>query len=216
VAKDVRSWRLERLDETAIYLPVTSSFGGTASGNNGRPDGVIAVRARRSEAAATASVERLMRQTHADLQTTIGDARTAFTTQSAFAGSRMGAIGAAIIGILGLLITSVGIYGTVAFAVTQRTQEIGVRMALGASRESVVAMVLWETMRPAAVGAVLGLAGGAGASSLMHSILFGLSTMDPVTFAGASAFLIAVAVVAGYVPARKATRVDPMVALRYE
>jgi ABC-type antimicrobial peptide transport system permease subunit len=128
----------------------------------------------------------------------------------------MGAIGAAIIGILGLLITSVGIYGTVAFAVTQRTPEIGVRMALGASRESVVAMVLWEAMRPAAVGAVLGLAGGAGASSLMHSILFGLSTMDPVTFAGASAFLIAVAVVAGYVPARKATRVDPMVALRYE
>jgi macrolide transport system ATP-binding/permease protein len=216
VAKDVRSWRLERIDDTAIYVPVAAAFGGTASGSNGRPDGVIAVRARGSEAAATAAVERLMRQSHAELQTTIGDARTAFTTQNAFAGSRLGALGAAIIGILGLLITSVGIYGTVAFAVTQRTQEIGVRMALGASRRSVLRMVLWETMRPAAVGAVLGFAGGAAAARAMHAVLFGLSTLDPMTFAGVSAFLIAVALVAGYVPARRATRVDPMVALRYE
>src|SRR5215472_15198236 len=74
VTKDVRSWRLERIDETAIYVPVTAAFGGTANGHNGRPDGVIAVRARGSEAMATAAVERLMRQSHGELQTTIGDA----------------------------------------------------------------------------------------------------------------------------------------------
>jgi putative ABC transport system permease protein len=100
--------------------------------------------------------------------------------------------------------------------VTQRTQEIGVRMALGASRKSVLRMVLWETMRPVALGAVLGLAGGVAASRLMHSVLFGLSTLDPVTFAGVSGLLVGVALIAGYVPARKATRVDPTVALRYE
>ena len=216
VAKDVRSWRLERYDDTDVYLPVTSGYGGTASGNDGRPMGVIALRARGSEAGAIAAVRRVLQVSHPELQITIGDARTAFTTQNAFLSSRLGAIGAAIIGILGLLMTSVGIYGTVAYAVTQRTREIGVRMALGASRSDVFALVLRETMRPVAAGLALGFAGAAMASRLMHSVLFGLSTLDPMAFVGVSCFLTAVALTAGYIPARRAMRVDPMIALRYE
>jgi len=216
VARDVRAWRLERVDDTGVYLPVTSAFGGNASGNNGRPMGVIAIRARRAEGEAIASVRRLLQSAHPELQASLGDARTAFTTQNAFIFSRLGAIGTAVIGILGLLMTSAGIYGTVAFAVTQRTQEIGIRMALGAARASVLSLVLRDTMRPVAAGLVLGFAAAAAVSRLMHAILFGLSTLDPIAFLGVSAFLTAVALLAGFVPARRATRVDPLVALRYE
>lgn len=124
--------------------------------------------------------------------------------------------GSAIIGVLGLLLASVGIYGMVSFAVSQRTHEVGVRMALGARGGDVLGLVLREAMRPVVIGVVVGLAAAAGVSQILVAFLFGLSTLDPVTFVSVAALLIAVALLAGYVPARRATKVDPMVALRYE
>jgi predicted permease len=113
---------------------------------------------------------------------------------------------------LALAIT--GIYGVTSFTVARRTQEIGVRMALGAERRHVLALVLGHALRLAAIGIAAGLAGAVFASKFLASLLYGVSPTDPTTLAGVSALLLGVAIVACLLPARRATRVDPLVALR--
>ena len=121
-----------------------------------------------------------------------------------------------ILGALALALASVGVYGIVAYAATQRTQEIGIRMALGAQRWGILRLMLWEGMRLVAIGMGIGLLGSTCLSFLLRSLFYGLSPIDPVTFLGVSLVLAAAALLACYIPARRATRVDPMVALRYE
>ena len=117
---------------------------------------------------------------------------------------------------LALLLASIGIYGVVSFGVTERTREIGVRMALGASRGSVLGLVIGQGMKPVFAGVALGMAGSFAASRLITGFLFGVATTDWVTFSIAPALLGIVALAANLVPARRAASVDPMVALRYE
>ena len=118
------------------------------------------------------------------------------------------------IGILGLVLASVGVYGVLSYTVSQRRQEIGVMVALGASSRNVLRMVVGQGMRLAGIGIVLGLFGAALAGMAAQSILFNVSAFDPVSFAGVSAFLIFVAFIASAIPARRATKVDPIIALR--
>jgi len=118
--------------------------------------------------------------------------------------------------VLALFLASLGLFGVLAHLVSHRTQELGLRMALGAKRRDLLVMVLREGVTLTVAGLVCGLVGAAFLTRVMSSILFGVSTTDPSVYLGISFLLLTVTLAACYLPARRATRVDPMVALRYE
>jgi predicted lysophospholipase L1 biosynthesis ABC-type transport system permease subunit len=113
-----------------------------------------------------------------------------------------------------LLLASLGIYAVISYSVNQRVQEIGIRMALGASATNLQSRILLHTLGLAALGLALGMVASRALTGTLESLLFGVTSGDPITFIGIGTLLIAVAAVAGYVPARRASRIDPMVALR--
>jgi putative ABC transport system permease protein len=119
-------------------------------------------------------------------------------------------------GVLAVLLASIGMYGVISYSVMQRTQEIGIRMALGAERRNVFGMVLVQGARLAGLGILIGLVAALGVTRTMASFLYGVRSTDPLTFAAVSLLLVGIALLACYLPARRATRVDPMVALRHE
>ena len=121
-----------------------------------------------------------------------------------------------IFGSLAVLLAAIGAYGVISYSVRERTQEFGIRIALGADRSHVLALVIRQAMRLAAIGLAAGLVGAFATTHLLRSLLFGIRPMDLPTFGAAAAFLSAVALVASYLPARTATRVNPLVALRHE
>jgi putative ABC transport system permease protein len=122
----------------------------------------------------------------------------------------------AIFAVVALMLAAVGLYGVIAYAVSQRTHELGVRVALGATGERIARMVVGQGLALALAGVTVGIVAAILVTRVLSSLLFGVSAIDPLTFGAVLAVLLAVAAVASYVPARRAARVDPLVAMRGE
>jgi ABC-type antimicrobial peptide transport system permease subunit len=215
VAKDVRTANLSRVDPTFFYLPT-----GSRRFNN------ILIRIEGDSKNAVAAIRAALGALDKDFAQTIGllnlEERVV-SKQRLLA--RTYAMFATMLAGLALILAAIGIYGVMSYLVSQRIQEIGIRMTLGATPSDVLKAVVRQGLQPVFTGAVLGLVGAGAVSGMLRAILvfpgspdmlFGISMFDPLTFAGLTGFLAAVAMVACAIPARRATRVDPMAALRYQ
>ena len=215
VAKDVRSANLTRVDPAYFYLPThPDKYAGYALLMRVQGDPREAVKAVRESL--TAMDGTLQPQLFSLEDGPIRIQKLLPQTLGIFVG---------VLACLALPLAAVGIYGVMAYLVSQRTREIGIRMALGATRRDVLSLILRQGIHPVMVGASLGLLLSVAASSVVHAflvfpgspdMLFGVSFLDPSSFVGLTCFLAGVALFASYIPARRAAKVDPMVALRYE
>jgi predicted permease len=188
------------------YLPLTQNYSPAATmqvRTSGRPEAVIST--------VRSQVQSLDTNLALTNVQTIGE----LLSQGLWA-PRMGAALLAVFGGLALILAVIGVYGVLSYSVNQQTREIGIRMAMGAQTAGVLRLVVGQGMRLAVVGLVLGLLVAFGAMRLLASLLFGVSAHDPVTFSVVSLVLAVAAVLACYIPARRATKVDPIIALRYE
>jgi putative ABC transport system permease protein len=138
------------------------------------------------------------------------------TMDSVLSPVRIAAAAATGLGVVALLLAATGIYGVVAFAIGRRRREVGIRMALGADRTAVCRLVLWQGMKPVLIGGLIGLVLAGTTSQLIRVMLYGISPLDPVSFAGTCALLALAALIAMAWPVRQALGVDPAVTLRYE
>ena len=192
--------------QPVAYMPITQDYS---------PFGVLDVRTAGNPSAVIPSVREQVQSIDRNLAfiavNTIGE----LLDQGLWA-PRMGAMLLGVFGLLALLLATVGIYGVLSYSVSQRTQEVGIRMALGATSRTVLGLVVGQGMLLVAIGVGIGLAGSLGLARLLASLLFGVKTSDPATFAVVSLVLAVAAFVATYIPARRATKVDPITALRYE
>ncbi len=205
VARDAQVSHLARSDEPYVYLP---------TGPKEQSDLQFLAHSASGYATTAASIQATVRALDAEL--TVNIARLEDNFEYFRFPGRVLATLSAVLGVLALVLALIGVYGMVSYAVSQRVREIGIRMALGADAREVMALILRQAMRPVAVGVAVGTAGCAAASSILSSVLYGISPHDPVSFLFVPGFLLAVALLASYLPARSATKVDPMDALRYE
>jgi len=205
VVRDARNAMLWQVDDLYLYLPLSSDAAFTESFLiRTRSDPKFIMGGIRSEVQALELRMPIFLHT---MDQAIGLQVSIFRIAAKIAGT---------LGILALLLTAVGIYGLMAYTVTQRTREIGIRMALGAGRASMMRLVLGQSCKLVIIGAGIGLVGAVVFIRIWSSLLLNIELLDPLTFAAVTGFLFGIALLATYIPARRATRVDPMVALRYE
>jgi macrolide transport system ATP-binding/permease protein len=207
VARDVRSMDLRKPDESYLYLPLSQSRHWTST---------LLVRTPGDPTTLLTAMGHAVRRVDANLPVIGAPLNTMVSMDPFFVVSRIGGLLASIVGVLGLLLACMGVYGMVSYSVAQRTREIGIRMALGAQGIQVLRQVMQDGFRPILSGMAIGILLSACVSRALAATLFGLSPLDLVSFAGVSLLLVAIALLATWLPARRATVIDPMVALRYE
>jgi predicted permease len=206
VARDAKYTDLRRETPPTVYTPYQQESPGQVN---------FAVRTADDPEALATSVREAVREVDENLPL-FGVKTQSQQADESLAQERLFATLSSFFGLLALLLASIGLYGVMSYSVTRRTNEIGIRMALGAQRRDVIRLVLRETLLLVLIGLLIGLGTSLATTRLISSLLFGLTPNDPVTIALAALLLIAVATVAGYLPARRGSRVDPMVALRHE
>jgi predicted permease len=206
VAQDGKYAGLNEEAKPFIYRPVWQSYSGSTS---------LIVRGETEPQRLIAAVRGQLQQLDANLP--ISSAKTLVERLALpLLPARLAAVALGSFGLLALALAAIGIYGVMSYAVTRRTREIGIRMALGAQRGDVLKLVMRQGTRWTLIGITLGLLASLALTRLMKNLLFGVSATDPLTFIFISVLLAGVTLLACYVPARRATKVDPMVALRYE
>jgi predicted permease len=208
VVRDAKYSSLREKDKNMIYLPYRQDVAHLR-------ELCLVVRTLANPAAVAESVRRELREIDPALPVTSIDSVAAQMDRT-LVQERLLAMLSSFFGGLALLLSAIGLYGIISYAVTRRTKEIGIRLALGATSADVLRLVLRESLRLVLVGIALGLPVSLAAARLIASMLFGVQAADPTTMALALLVLFAITFVASYVPARRATKVDPMIALRYE
>jgi len=206
VVDHVKQYGLDGKSKVQYYFPLAQ-----------RPQGMMYLVARSASdsAAIVPAIRAAIREVDPDQPLYRVMAMEQIVSESAFQ-RRFSMFLLGIFAAVALVLAVIGIYGVMSYSVTQRTHEIGIRMALGAGRRNVLAMIVGRGLVLTLVGLGVGLAGAFGVTRLMSGLLFGIGPTDTLTFAGVSGLMLATALMANYIPALRATRVDPMVALRYE
>jgi predicted lysophospholipase L1 biosynthesis ABC-type transport system permease subunit len=213
VVADVRDTGLDRNPEPTVYVPAAQVPDALTALNNRRSPLTWVVRTLRPPEQLRADLERELRTASGGLP--MGRVRSMEeVVASSTARVQFNLTLLSVFGATALLLAGVGLYGLMAYSVEQRTQEIGIRLAVGARPEDVRNMFVWQGMRAALAGVAIGIAGALSAARLMAALVFGVGEADPVVFVSVAAVLSAVTLTAAWVPARRALRVDPGNVLR--
>jgi predicted permease len=205
VVDDAKINGVHEAPEPYMYLPLAQMPS---------EEGALIIESEGSTDALTASIRREIRS--ADPNIPVAVRTVDYLMQQAFWTDRMAAGFVGALGLVGIFLGAVGLYGVIAFTVNRRSQEIGIRMALGAERKDIVRMVVGQGLKLAVVGTVAGLVGALFAMRLMSTMLYGVKPTDPIAYAGSAILVIVVALAASWIPARHAASIDPMRALRTE